>query len=150
MSPCPCFHVHVSMSPCPCLHVHVSMYPCPCLQVSMSPFLHVSMYHVYITMFLCLNLNVSISQCLHFSMSPFLNVSISQCLHFSMSPCLHVSMSPCPCLLFSKFRERKTELTKNGNFRLFAANGKWKGQTSVSLLQTEMEVCFPWWANDKR
>jgi hypothetical protein len=35
--------------------------------------------------------------------------------------------------------ERKTELMEYGNFRLFPANGKW-----------EMEVCFPWSANDKR
>jgi hypothetical protein len=126
MSPCLCIYVHVSMSmsPCPCFHVSMSM--SPGLYVPISPCFHVS----------CLYRNVSMSK--------------SQCLHFSMSPCLHVSMSPCPCLMFSKFRERKTELTKNGNFRLFAANGKWKGQTSVCLPQTEMEVCFPWWANDKR
>jgi hypothetical protein len=30
---------------------------------------------------------------------------------------------------------RKTELTENGNFQVFSANGKWK-----------MEVCFPWLA----
>jgi hypothetical protein len=36
------------------------------------------------------------------------------------------------------------ELTENGNFRLFAANGKQKRQTSVRLLQmrTENEVDF--------
>ncbi len=32
---------------------------------------------------------------------------------------------------------------ENGNFRLFAANGAAKRQTSVGLLQTETEVCFP-------
>ncbi len=32
---------------------------------------------------------------------------------------------------------RETELTENGNFRLFAAIGKLKRQTSVCLLQTE-------------
>jgi hypothetical protein len=31
------------------------------------------------------------------------------------------------------------ELTENGNFRLYAANGRRKWQTSVSLLQTETE-----------
>jgi hypothetical protein len=31
----------------------------------------------------------------------------------------------------------KTELMKNGNFHLFAANKKWERQTSVCLLQTE-------------
>ncbi len=49
-------------------------------------------------------------------------------------------------LLFSIYIG-KTELYKNGNFRLFAtanfrlssANGKWK-----------TEVCFPWSANDKQ
>jgi hypothetical protein len=51
-------------------------------------------------------------------------------------------------------------------FRLFAANGKWKRQTSVCLLQTEKETanfrlftangngkwkfCYPWSANNKR
>jgi hypothetical protein len=42
---------------------------------------------------------------------------------------------------------------ENGSFRLFAlfaANGKLKWQTSVCLLQAEIEVCFPWSANDKR
>jgi hypothetical protein len=54
--------------------------------------------------------------------------------------------------MFSEFRKRKTELAENGNFCLFAANGKWKQQTSVCLLQTERktEVCFPWSANEKR
>jgi hypothetical protein len=35
--------------------------------------------------------------------------------------------------------EQKIELTENGYFRLFAANGKRKRQTSVCLLQTEIE-----------
>jgi hypothetical protein len=34
---------------------------------------------------------------------------------------------------------RKTEITENGNFLLFATNGKRKRKTSVCLLQTEME-----------
>jgi hypothetical protein len=34
---------------------------------------------------------------------------------------------------------RKTELTEKGNFRLFAANGKWKRQSFVCLLQMETE-----------
>jgi hypothetical protein len=42
------------------------------------------------------------------------------------------------------------ELTENGNFRLFAANGKRKRQTSVCLLETEMEVCFHKSAEDKK
>jgi hypothetical protein len=40
--------------------------------------------------------------------------------------------------MFPEFRNRKTELTENGNFRLFAAKGKQK--TSIFLLQ--MEVYF--------
>jgi hypothetical protein len=53
---------------------------------------------------------------------------------------------------------KKTGLTINGNFCLFVVNGNWKQQTSVCLLQTEIEngirfspqqkqkteVCFPW------
>jgi hypothetical protein len=34
---------------------------------------------------------------------------------------------------------RKTEITENGNFRLFGANGKWKLQTFACSLQTETE-----------
>jgi hypothetical protein len=34
---------------------------------------------------------------------------------------------------------QKTELAENGNFRLFAANGKLK-----------KKICFPWLANDKQ
>jgi hypothetical protein len=37
----------------------------------------------------------------------------------------------------------------NANFCLFVAKGKQKQQASISLLQTETEVCFPWSANDK-
>jgi hypothetical protein len=37
----------------------------------------------------------------------------------------------------------KHKLMENGNFYLFAAKGKQKWQTSVFLLQTETEVCFP-------
>jgi hypothetical protein len=175
MSPCPCLHVHVSMSmsACPGLHVHVSMSmsslrvsmsmsPCPFLHsVSPCPCLYV---HVFMSMSPCPCLHVHVSM----SMSP-LRVSMSMsscpCLHsVSPCPCLHVSvshvyvsMSPCPCLnihvpMFPEFRKQNSELTKNGNFRLFAANGKWKRQTSVGLLQTETEsteVCFPWSANYK-
>ncbi len=40
--------------------------------------------------------------------------------------------------MFPEFRERKTELTENGNFRLIAANGN--GELPFFLvLQTEME-----------
>jgi hypothetical protein len=49
-----------------------------------------------------------------------------------MFPCLtrlHVSGIP----------QMKKELTENGNFRLFAANRKWKRQTSVCFLQMETE-----------
>jgi hypothetical protein len=34
------------------------------------------------------------------------------------------------------------KLTENGNFGLFAVNGKWKWQTFVCLLQTEAEDFF--------
>jgi hypothetical protein len=46
---------------------------------------------------------------------------------------------------------QKTKLVKNGNFRSFAANGKREWQTSVCLLQTEMEngSLFSLLANDK-
>jgi hypothetical protein len=62
-------------------------------------------------------------------------------VYVSILPCVHVSKFP-------EFRKRKTELTENGNFRLFAANGKRKRQTSICLLQMETEVCFAWLAND--
>jgi hypothetical protein len=42
--------------------------------------------------------------------------------YISMSPFLYVSMFPCPCLHASGIRKRKTELTENSNFRLFATN----------------------------
>jgi hypothetical protein len=40
---------------------------------------------------------------------------------------------------------------ENGNFRLFAANGERKWQTSVCLLQMETGngISFSWSANDK-
>jgi hypothetical protein len=41
--------------------------------------------------------------------------------------------------MFPEFHNRKTELKKNGNFLLFAANGKRNRQTSICLLQTEAE-----------
>jgi hypothetical protein len=53
MSPCLCFHVHVSMSmsPCLCLHAHVSisMSLCPCVHVSISQCFHVSCicFHIF-------------------------------------------------------------------------------------------------------
>ncbi len=37
---------------------------------------------------------------------------------------------------------RKTELTEDGNFHLFAANGKWKGPISVCFLQMENGSLF--------
>jgi hypothetical protein len=37
------------------------------------------------------------------------------------------------------FPKREPELTENGKFCSFSANGKWKWQTSVCLLQTEKE-----------
>ncbi len=100
----------VSMSLFPCLH-----FSCPC-------------FHVYVSILPCL------------------------CLYFPMSPFLHVYMSPCLWLHVSgiQFRKRKRNWRKTqlpfvcckrkmemANFRLFAANGKWKRQTSVCLLQTE-------------
>jgi hypothetical protein len=100
------FLFDVSVSPClPRLHVSMSRSPC---------------------------LHASMSQCLHVSMSPCLHVSMPPCLHASMPPCLHASMSPClhvSCLhlhvsisMFPEFHKRKTELTENSNFHLFAAN----------------------------
>jgi hypothetical protein len=101
------------------------------------------------------NIHVSMSLCLHFSMFPCFHasclcfhISTSPCLFVSMPLCLHVhvsmSMSPCPCLhvhvsMFPEFRKWKTEPTENGNFCLFATNRKRKLQTSICLLQTEME-----------
>ncbi len=38
-------------------------------------------------------------------------------------------------LPFPYINIRKTEITENGNFQMFSANGNWK-----------MEVCFPWLA----
>jgi hypothetical protein len=43
------------------------------------------------------------------------------------------------CCPFNIYSIGKFELTENGNFRLFAANGKQKRQTSVCLLRTDME-----------
>jgi hypothetical protein len=42
-------------------------------------------------------------------------------------------------LLFQYVQMKKMELTEYGNFRLFAATGKRKRQTSIYLLQTETE-----------
>ncbi len=33
--------------------------------------------------------------------------------------------------------------TELANLHLFAANGKWKRRTSIYLLKTEAELCFP-------
>jgi hypothetical protein len=151
MSPCPCLHVplspcvHVSMSPCPCLHASMSM--SPCLHVSMSQCLHVSM---------------STSPGFYVSMSPFSRPCLLVLVHVSMSssmsacprPCLYVlvhvamscfhvlvqvSMAMPMSLSLKPYGKRKTELTTNGNFILFAAIGKRKRQTSVCLLQMETE-----------
>ncbi len=56
-----------------------------------------------------------------------------------MSSFLHVSMSHVYVSMVSEFHKRKTELTENGNFRLFAANGKQKWPTFVCLLHRETE-----------
>jgi hypothetical protein len=86
---------------------------CPCLLVrislSMSPCP-------------CLPVHVSLS------MSPCLQVSMSH-VYVSMFPFLHLHVS-----MFPKFHKRKKEVTKIGNFPLFASNGKWKRQTSLCLL----------------
>jgi hypothetical protein len=99
----------------------------------------------------CLNVHVSMSPCLHFYMCPCVHVSMCPCVHVSMSPCLYVSISICPFLYlhvsksschfstFLEFCKLKMELTENGNFRLCSANGKPKRQTSVCLLQMELE-----------
>jgi hypothetical protein len=59
-------------------------------------------------------------------MSPSLYVSISLCFQVSMFLGLYVSMSPPPCLHVPEFGKRKTEITANGNFCFFAANGNGK------------------------
>ncbi len=65
------------------------------------------------------------------------------CLCFYMFTCLYVSMyymyryMYCIYIYTSKCMYGKMELTKNGNLRLFAANGNGK-------------FCFSWSANDKR
>jgi hypothetical protein len=41
--------------------------------------------------------------------------------------------------MFPEFRKRIIKLMESGNFRLLAANGKRKWQTSVCLLQMETE-----------
>jgi hypothetical protein len=101
-------------------------------------------YHLHMSMSPCFRVHVSMSPCLHVSMSPCLHVSVSMspcaCLYVSIYPCFHVYVSMAPCLrfhisMFPEFRKRKTELTENGKFRLFATNGKWKRYTSVCLLQ---------------
>ncbi len=97
-----------------CLHPCMSL--CVFLHVSISPFLHVS-----ISPCLLLHVSMSPSPCLHVFMYPCLHVSMSLSLHF------HVSMFP-------EFCKRQMELTKNGNLRLFAGNGKKKRQTSICLL----------------
>jgi hypothetical protein len=143
-----CFPFDVPMPMSPYLHtvslsLHVSMPQC--LHVSMSPRSHVSMSpHLHVSPPLCLR--VSMSPCLHVSMSPCLLVSMSPCIHVSMSSCLHVSMFPCLyvsmslCLHVSmsmsmspRFRNTAngTELTENGHFRLFYANGKRKQKTET-------------------
>jgi hypothetical protein len=46
----------------------------------------------------------------------------------------------------------KTELMESGDFRLFAANGKQNQQASIFCCKRKqnMEVSYPWSANDKR
>ncbi len=142
MSLCPCLFVSISMSPCLHVHIsiiHVSMSISP---LSMSPCLHVSIIHVSMSSCLhCPCLHVSVSPCFHVFISPCLHVSCP-CLHVSLSPCHLITLSLCPIVHVSMFPEfciRKIGLTENGNFCLFAPNKKWKWQTSVCLLQTEME-----------
>ncbi len=55
-----------------------------------------------------------------------------------MSPFLHVSMSLSPFSVLHLHVSRVPQ-TENGNFRLFATNGKRKRQTSSCLLKTETE-----------
>jgi hypothetical protein len=108
-------HVSMSMSPCPCIHAHVSMSmsPCPCLHS------HVSM-------------SMSPDPCLYFFMSPCLHISISPFFHVSMSPYIHIS------ILMSQSFSGILQM-ENGNFCLFAANGKQKWRTSICLLQMGTE-----------
>jgi hypothetical protein len=126
MSPCSCLHVNVSlsMSPCQCIPVNVSLSMAPVNgSLSMSP-----------CQYLPVNISLSMSprQCLPVNVSP----SMSPCLYLSTFPCL-MSMSLClsSMSMFPEFRKRKT-LTSVYLLK------KW--QTSVCLLQTETEVCFPW------
>jgi hypothetical protein len=75
-------------------------------------------------------------------MSPCPRLHDHVSMSMSLYPCLYVHVSMYPCLhihvpMFPEFRKRKTELTDNGNLRLFAVNGKRKRQTSVYLLQTD-------------
>ncbi len=53
-------------------------------------------------------------------------------------------------LLFQYVYIWTMELKENGNFCLFAANGKRKQQTSVCFLQTENGSLFSLIANNKR
>jgi hypothetical protein len=67
--------------------------------------------------------------CLYVSIF-YVSISMSPCPHVSMSPCLHVYISMRP-----EFRKWKTELTENGNFRLFWYKQKTETATSVCLLE---------------
>jgi hypothetical protein len=54
--------------------------------------------------------------------------------------------------MFPEVHKRKTELAENGNFRLFAANGK-NGNGKLPFVcckrKRKTKVCFPGSANDK-
>ncbi len=90
---------------------------------------------------------MSMTQCLHVSISRCFRVSASMppCLRVSVSPCFRVSMTLSPYF--------RIPLMENGNFCLFAANGKRKRQTSVCLhaigIRKRKNFC-PWSANGNK
>jgi hypothetical protein len=155
-STCPRLYVHVSMRPCAQvsmrLCLRVSMFPC--FHVSMTPCLNIS-----ISMSLCFH--DSTSSCLHVLVHAAMSSSMLPCPRPCCHVYVHVAMSLsiflcfCPCfhvlvhlhvLITEKIRlppnsrnslpwtpycKPQSKLTENGNFHLFAANGKRKWETSV-------------------
>jgi hypothetical protein len=67
-------------------------------------------------------------------------VSVSVCMYVHVCMYIHTHIHTyIGTFIQTHTRTRKTELPKNGHFRLFVANGKRKRQNSVCLLQTETE-----------
>jgi hypothetical protein len=139
-----CLHVHVSMSMFrmfPCLCLHVSMFSC--LNDSRFPCLHVSgILHIeqtvnklrkiaWASVFRLKRQHIYVRYCIYVYMY------ICTCVYVYMRICVYVFVytyvyvymnvyNVCICKHVYVYIIRKTELTGNGNFRLFAANGKWK------------------------